>query len=79
LQQKPSFELSGNLAAETNRVRGGTNYFFSILFLSFTFNCMLNGVSFSGITLLFNEPPEARKPDIKWRLYVFKGGEVLNG
>ncbi|ESW18397.1 hypothetical protein PHAVU_006G037500 [Phaseolus vulgaris] len=51
-KQKPSFELSGNLAAETNRVR--------------------------GITLLFNEPPEARKPDIKWRLYVFKGGEVLN-
>jgi len=40
---------------------------------------MLNSVSFSGITLLFNEPPEARKPDIKWRLYVFKGGEVLNG
>ncbi|XP_004500039.1 FHA domain-containing protein DDL [Cicer arietinum] len=51
-KQKPSFELSGKLAAETNRVR--------------------------GITLLFNEPPEARKPDIKWRLYVFKGGEVLN-
>ncbi|QCD78395.1 smad nuclear-interacting protein 1 [Vigna unguiculata] len=51
-KQKPSFELSGNLAAETNRVR--------------------------GVTLLFNEPPEARKPDIKWRLYVFKGGEVLN-
>uniref|UniRef100_M1B5B6 Nuclear inhibitor of protein phosphatase-1 n=1 Tax=Solanum tuberosum TaxID=4113 RepID=M1B5B6_SOLTU len=31
-----------------------------------------------GITLLFNEPPDARKPDIRWRLYVFKGGEVLN-
>lgn len=51
-KQKPSFELSGKLAAETNRVR--------------------------GVTLLFNEPPEARKPDIKWRLYVFKAGEVLN-
>ncbi|XP_028790390.1 FHA domain-containing protein DDL [Neltuma alba] len=51
-KHKPSFELSGKLAAETNRVR--------------------------GVTLLFNEPPEARKPDIKWRLYVFKGGEVLN-
>lgn len=49
---KPSFELSGQLAAETNRVR--------------------------GITLLYNEPPEARKPDIKWRLYVFKTGEMLN-
>ncbi|KAE9456600.1 hypothetical protein C3L33_11603, partial [Rhododendron williamsianum] len=52
-KQKPSFELSGKLAAETNRVK--------------------------GVTLLFNEPPEARKPDIRWRLYVFKGGEVLNG
>ncbi|KAI9115595.1 hypothetical protein K1719_013264 [Acacia pycnantha] len=51
-KHKPSFELSGKLAAETNRVR--------------------------GVTLLFNEPPEARKPDVKWRLYVFKGGEVLN-
>ncbi|PIN09906.1 Transcriptional regulator SNIP1, contains FHA domain [Handroanthus impetiginosus] len=51
-KQKPSFELSGKLAAETNRVR--------------------------GITLLFNEPADARKPDIRWRLYVFKGGEVLN-
>lgn len=51
-KQKPSFELSGKLAAETNRVR--------------------------GITLLFTEPPDARKPDIRWRLYVFKGGEVLN-
>ncbi|XP_059661936.1 FHA domain-containing protein DDL-like isoform X3 [Cornus florida] len=51
-KQKPSFELSGKLAAETNRVR--------------------------GVTLLFTEPPDARKPDIRWRLYVFKGGEVLN-
>lgn len=51
-KQKPSFELSGKLAEETNRVR--------------------------GITLLFNEPPDACKPDIRWRLYVFKAGEVLN-
>ncbi|KAJ7960725.1 FHA domain-containing protein DDL [Quillaja saponaria] len=51
-KQKPSFELSGKLAAETNRVK--------------------------GVTLLFNEPPDARKPDIRWRLYVFKAGEVLN-
>ncbi|XP_074310975.1 uncharacterized protein LOC141646887 [Silene latifolia] len=49
---KPSFELSGKLAEETNRVR--------------------------GVTLLFNEPPDARKPDVRWRLYVFKGGDVLN-
>ncbi|KAF4376281.1 hypothetical protein G4B88_008413 [Cannabis sativa] len=52
-KEKPSFELSGKLAAETNRVR--------------------------GITLLFNEPPDARKPDVRWRLYVFKNGEALNG
>ncbi|GAA0146088.1 RNA splicing factor [Lithospermum erythrorhizon] len=51
-KHKPSFELSGKLAAETNRVR--------------------------GVTLLFTEPPEARKPSIRWRLYVFKGGDVLN-
>ncbi|KAH6775549.1 SMAD/FHA domain-containing protein [Perilla frutescens var. hirtella] len=50
-KQKPSFELSGKLAAETNRVR--------------------------GVTLLFNEPPDARKPEIRWRLYVFKGTEAL--
>ncbi|KAL2935253.1 FHA domain-containing protein DDL [Bienertia sinuspersici] len=51
-KQKPSFELSGKLAEETNRVR--------------------------GVTLLFTEPPDARKPNIRWRLYVFKGGEVLD-
>ncbi|PIA32024.1 hypothetical protein AQUCO_04700122v1 [Aquilegia coerulea] len=51
-KEQPSFELSGKLAAETNRVK--------------------------GVTLLFNEPPEARKPDVRWRLYVFKAGEVLN-
>ncbi|OVA16672.1 Forkhead-associated (FHA) domain [Macleaya cordata] len=51
-KQKPSFELSGKLAAETNRVK--------------------------GVTLLFTEPSDARKPDARWRLYVFKGGEVLN-
>ncbi|XVF70570.1 hypothetical protein PTKIN_Ptkin11bG0172600 [Pterospermum kingtungense] len=51
-KQKPTFGLSGKLAAETNRVR--------------------------GVTLLFNEPPDARKPNIRWRLYVFKAGEVLN-
>ncbi|XVF03931.1 hypothetical protein REPUB_Repub05bG0035900 [Reevesia pubescens] len=51
-KQKPTFELSGKLAAETNRVK--------------------------GVTLLFNEPPDARKPNIRWRLYVFKAGEVLN-
>ncbi|CAA7032398.1 unnamed protein product [Microthlaspi erraticum] len=33
---------------------------------------------YRGITLLFNEPPEARKPNQRWRLYVFKDGEPLN-
>lgn len=51
-KHEPSFELSGKLAAETNRVR--------------------------GVTLLFTEPPDAKKPNVRWRLYVFKGGEALN-
>ncbi|KAL4566639.1 hypothetical protein LXL04_030759 [Taraxacum kok-saghyz] len=51
-KQKPSFELSGKLAAETNRVK--------------------------GVTLLFTEPPDARKPEVRWRLYVFKNGEALS-
>lgn len=51
-KQKPTFELSGKVAAGTNRVR--------------------------GVTLLFTELLEARKPDIRWQLYVFKGSEVLN-
>ncbi|CAN6347202.1 unnamed protein product [Urochloa humidicola] len=50
--QKPSFELSGKLAEETNKV--------------------------AGVNLLYNQPPEARKSEIRWRLYVFKGGEPLN-
>ncbi|CAA7024265.1 unnamed protein product [Microthlaspi erraticum] len=33
---------------------------------------------YRGITLLFNEPREARKPNQRWRLYVFKDGEPLN-
>ncbi|GKC38819.1 FHA domain-containing protein DDL, partial [Tanacetum coccineum] len=32
----------------------------------------------TGVTLLFTEPPDARKPDIRWRFYVFKGGESFN-
>ncbi|OVA19169.1 Forkhead-associated (FHA) domain [Macleaya cordata] len=31
-----------------------------------------------GVTLLFTEPPDARKPNVRWRLYVFKAGKVLN-
>ena len=31
----------------------------------------------NGVTVKYAEPPEARKPRIKWRLYVFKGDEEL--
>ena len=27
-----------------------------------------------GVVLLHTEPPEARKPTLKWRLYIFKAG-----
>lgn len=44
------------------------------------FNPILSlNVTLPGVTLLFNEPPDARKPNVRWRLYVFKGGEVLKG
>ncbi|KAF8109677.1 hypothetical protein N665_0093s0030 [Sinapis alba] len=33
---------------------------------------------YRGIALLFNEPPEARKPNKRWRLYVFKDSEPLD-
>lgn len=29
----------------------------------------------SGVVLVHTEPPEARKPSARWRLYVFKKGE----
>lgn len=29
----------------------------------------------SGVTLKYNEPPEADAPDNKWRLYCFKNGQ----
>ncbi|GJP68537.1 hypothetical protein CLOP_g25226 [Closterium sp. NIES-67] len=32
---------------------------------------------FRGVALVYNEPTEARKPSIRWRLYVFKDGEPL--
>ncbi|KAG0343233.1 Smad nuclear-interacting protein 1 [Podila horticola] len=31
----------------------------------------------SGAVLKYNEPPEARKPSQKWRLYVFKGDKEI--
>ena len=30
-----------------------------------------------GTVVKYSEPPEARKPRRKWRLYVFKGNEEL--
>jgi len=36
------------------------------------------GAVVNGVVLKWSEPPEARKPSKKWRLYVFKGEELLN-
>ncbi|KAK7107627.1 smad nuclear-interacting protein 1-like [Littorina saxatilis] len=33
--------------------------------------------SFRGVVVKYNEPPEARKPKRRWRLYGFKGEEAL--
>jgi len=33
--------------------------------------------TFMGTVVKYSEPPEARKPKKKWRLYVFKGEEEL--
>lgn len=30
-----------------------------------------------GVVLKFNEPPEARLPETRWRLYIFKNDELL--
>ncbi|KAF9164687.1 Smad nuclear-interacting protein 1 [Actinomortierella ambigua] len=32
----------------------------------------------NGTVLKYNEPPEARKPSKRWRLYVFKDGKEIN-
>eukprot|EP00898_Chlorokybus_atmophyticus_P007828 jgi/Chlat1/8046/Chrsp73S07514 len=50
-KSKPTFELSGALAKETNSIK--------------------------GVALVYTEPPEARKPSVRWRLYVFKENEPL--
>ncbi|KAF3602355.1 hypothetical protein F2Q69_00033861 [Brassica cretica] len=68
-EEEPSFELSGKLAEETNRYRGDVSICGFQLLASL---CHVN-FCYSGIAaLLFNEPPEARKPNKGWRLYVFK-------
>lgn len=33
--------------------------------------------TFKGVVIKYNEPPEARKPKIRWRLYPFKGDQTL--
>jgi len=33
--------------------------------------------SYNGVVLKYFEPPEARKPTKKWRLYVFKGSKEM--
>ena len=30
-----------------------------------------------GVELVHTEPPEARKPNLRWRLYIFKNGAAL--
>lgn len=32
---------------------------------------------FNGVVVKYNEPSEAKKPKRRWRLYVFKGEDVL--
>ena len=32
-----------------------------------------------NVVLKYHEPPEARKPLLGWRLYVFKGSEQVGG
>ena len=31
----------------------------------------------NGVVVIYTEPPEARKPTARWRLYPFKEGEAL--
>ena len=33
--------------------------------------------TYRGVVLKFSEPPEARMPSQRWRLYIFKGEEQL--
>jgi smad nuclear-interacting protein 1 len=35
------------------------------------------GNVYKGVLLKFREPPEARAPNTKWRLYVYKAGELV--
>ncbi len=33
--------------------------------------------TYNGVVIKYNEPPEARKPKKRWRLYCFKGDQEL--
>ncbi|CAI2303316.1 unnamed protein product [Caenorhabditis sp. 36 PRJEB53466] len=33
--------------------------------------------TFRGVVIKYNEPPEAKKPNARWRIYPFKGEEAL--
>jgi smad nuclear-interacting protein 1 len=37
----------------------------------------VKAVDGTSTVLKYNEPPEARKPVLGWRLYVFRGSEQL--
>ena len=32
----------------------------------------------NGVVLVYSEPPEASNPTLRWRLYIFKGGQLPN-
>jgi len=34
--------------------------------------------TYKGVEMKYNEPPEARPPSKKWRLYVFKGDQQID-
>ncbi|XP_073229584.1 smad nuclear-interacting protein 1-like [Porites lutea] len=34
--------------------------------------------TYKGVVIKYNEPPEARKPKTRWRLYPFKGEEAMS-
>jgi smad nuclear-interacting protein 1 len=35
------------------------------------------GNTVNGVTLKWAEPPDAAKPELQWRLYVFKGSDLI--
>lgn len=74
----PNFGLSGKLAAETNTVKGVVRSQAECAsFEEALWNSQPCCGPFFSQVLKYNEPPEARKPNKNWRLYVFKGKEQL--